>query len=172
MAEINLPPNIENFAKIVEDLQGRERLNSEQKKKLATCKLKIALWACRTEGMPLTRYSISEILGPDTAFVFINAQTAMIEVAWESEEDRAAMRALNASSTPNALLHRDQPSGKGKKGGKGCLVFIIAIVTCYHGLAQPLRIEEVSFATVRAVAQSVIACVLIDALFIVIYLAI
>lgn len=49
--------------------------------------------------------------------------------------------------------------------------FIIAIVTCYHGLAQPLHLEEVSFATVRAVAQSVIACVLLDALFIVIYLA-
>jgi phospholipid/cholesterol/gamma-HCH transport system permease protein len=49
--------------------------------------------------------------------------------------------------------------------------FIIAIVTCYHGLAQPLRLEEVSAATVRAVAQSIIACVLIDALFIVIYLA-
>ena len=30
-------------------------------------------------------------------------------------------------------------------------------------LAQPLRLEEVSYATVRAVAQSVIACVLIDA---------
>lgn len=49
--------------------------------------------------------------------------------------------------------------------------FIIAIVSCYHGLAQPLRLEEVSYATVRAVAQSVIACVLIDALFIVLYLA-
>jgi phospholipid/cholesterol/gamma-HCH transport system permease protein len=49
--------------------------------------------------------------------------------------------------------------------------FIISIVTCYHGLAQPLRLEEVSYATVRAVAQSVIACVMIDALFIVIYLA-
>src|SRR5213594_4367039 len=49
--------------------------------------------------------------------------------------------------------------------------FIIAIVTCYHGLAQPLHLEEVSSATVRAVAQSVIACVLLDALFIVIYLA-
>jgi phospholipid/cholesterol/gamma-HCH transport system permease protein len=48
--------------------------------------------------------------------------------------------------------------------------FIIAIVTCYHGLAQPLRLEEVSAATVRAVAQSIIACVLIDALFIIIYL--
>src|SRR5437660_8501447 len=49
--------------------------------------------------------------------------------------------------------------------------FLIAIVTCYHGLAQPLRLEEVSYATVRAVAQSIIACVLIDALFIIIYLA-
>jgi phospholipid/cholesterol/gamma-HCH transport system permease protein len=49
--------------------------------------------------------------------------------------------------------------------------FIIALVTCYHGLAQPLRLEEVSRATVAAVAQSIIACVLIDALFIIIYLA-
>jgi phospholipid/cholesterol/gamma-HCH transport system permease protein len=48
---------------------------------------------------------------------------------------------------------------------------LIALVTCYHGLAQPLRLEEVSRATVAAVAQSVIACVLIDALFIIIYLA-
>ena len=52
-----------------------------------------------------------------------------------------------------------------------CFGFIISIVTCYHGLAQPLRLEEVSHATVRAVAQSIIACVLIDASFIIIYLA-
>lgn len=50
--------------------------------------------------------------------------------------------------------------------------FLIAIITSYHGLAQPLRLEEVSYATVRAVAQSVIACVVIDALFIIIYLAV
>ncbi len=47
---------------------------------------------------------------------------------------------------------------------------IIALVTCYHGLAQPLRLEEVSHATVAAVAQSVIACVILDALFIILYL--
>jgi len=47
---------------------------------------------------------------------------------------------------------------------------IIAVVTSYHGLAQPLRLEEVSAATVRAVAQSLIACVLLDALFILLYL--
>jgi len=48
--------------------------------------------------------------------------------------------------------------------------FFIAIVTCYHGLAQPLRLEEVSRVTVRAVTQGIIVCVLIDALFIVLYL--
>ncbi|HMJ91860.1 MAG TPA: ABC transporter permease [Candidatus Acidoferrum sp.] len=49
---------------------------------------------------------------------------------------------------------------------------IIAVVTCYHGLAQPLRLEEVSGATVRAVAQSVIFCMALDAFFIVIYLVV
>jgi phospholipid/cholesterol/gamma-HCH transport system permease protein len=47
---------------------------------------------------------------------------------------------------------------------------IIAIITCYHGLAQPLRLREVSAATVRAVGQSVVACVLLDACFILSYL--
>ena len=47
---------------------------------------------------------------------------------------------------------------------------MIAVITCYYGLAQPLRVEDVSQATVRAVGQSVVACVLIDALLIIIYL--
>lgn len=47
---------------------------------------------------------------------------------------------------------------------------IIATVTCYQGLAQRLRLEDVSDATTRAVAQSVAGCVLADALFIVVYL--
>ncbi len=49
---------------------------------------------------------------------------------------------------------------------------VIAIFTCYHGLAQPLQLGEVSNAAIRAVAQSVIVCVLLDALFIILYLAI
>jgi phospholipid/cholesterol/gamma-HCH transport system permease protein len=52
----------------------------------------------------------------------------------------------------------------------GAFGFIIAIVTCYHGLAQPLRLAEVPRATVRAVAQSVVACVLVDMMFILLYL--
>ena len=52
----------------------------------------------------------------------------------------------------------------------GAFGVIIAIVTCYHGLAQPLRLEEVSNCTIRAVGQSVVLCVIVDALFIVLYL--
>jgi phospholipid/cholesterol/gamma-HCH transport system permease protein len=47
---------------------------------------------------------------------------------------------------------------------------VIAVVSCYQGLAQPLRLQDVSRATTLAVVQSVVACVLLDVLFIVIYL--
>lgn len=50
--------------------------------------------------------------------------------------------------------------------------WIIAVVTCFQGLAQPLRIEHVAGATTRAVAHSVVACIFLDALFIVAYLVI
>ena len=43
-------------------------------------------------------------------------------------------------------------------------------MTCYHGLAQPLRLGEVPRVAIRAVTQSVIICVLLDALFLVVYL--
>jgi phospholipid/cholesterol/gamma-HCH transport system permease protein len=47
---------------------------------------------------------------------------------------------------------------------------IIALVTSYHGLARPLKLEEVSQVTTTAVVYSVVACVLLDAAFIVVYL--
>jgi phospholipid/cholesterol/gamma-HCH transport system permease protein len=46
----------------------------------------------------------------------------------------------------------------------------IAVVTCYHGLARPLRVDEVAQATTRAVVESIVLCTLLDALFIVVYL--
>ena len=49
--------------------------------------------------------------------------------------------------------------------------FIISVITCFHGLAQQLQLDEISRATVRAVAQSTIACILLDALFIIVYIA-
>jgi phospholipid/cholesterol/gamma-HCH transport system permease protein len=49
---------------------------------------------------------------------------------------------------------------------------LIAVITCYHGLAQRLQLDEVSRATVRAVGQCIVGCVLLDAVFMFIYLAI
>lgn len=50
--------------------------------------------------------------------------------------------------------------------------FVIGITTCYEGLARPLRLEHVSDATTRAVEASVITFVLLDALFLLVYLLI
>jgi phospholipid/cholesterol/gamma-HCH transport system permease protein len=47
--------------------------------------------------------------------------------------------------------------------------FFTAVVTCYHGLAQPLRQEQVSGVAVHAVSQSIIVCVVIDVAFILIF---
>ncbi|MGZ8937646.1 MAG: MlaE family ABC transporter permease [Limisphaerales bacterium] len=49
---------------------------------------------------------------------------------------------------------------------------VIAVVTCFHGLARPVRLDEVAQVTSNAVVSSVIACVLLDALFIIVYLVI
>ncbi|MGA4578305.1 MlaE family ABC transporter permease [Limisphaera sp. VF-2] len=47
---------------------------------------------------------------------------------------------------------------------------VLAVVTCYHGLARPLRLDDVAPATVRAMGQALVGCVLWDALFLVVYL--
>jgi phospholipid/cholesterol/gamma-HCH transport system permease protein len=46
----------------------------------------------------------------------------------------------------------------------------IGTVTCYHGLARPLRIQEVANATTRAVVECIVFCTLLDAFFIIVYL--
>lgn len=48
---------------------------------------------------------------------------------------------------------------------------LIAVITCYHGLARPLGLEEVPRAATQATVQSVVACVLLDALLIVLYIS-
>ena len=53
-----------------------------------------------------------------------------------------------------------------------CFGALIAIVTCYEGLAAPLRLEDVSRATTSAVGKCIVGVVLLDAVFIVVYLVI
>ena len=47
---------------------------------------------------------------------------------------------------------------------------IIAVVTCYHGLAQPIKLEQVPYAATRAVSLSVGGCLLLDVFFIFLYI--
>lgn len=46
---------------------------------------------------------------------------------------------------------------------------VIAVVSCHQGLARPLRFEEISSATERTVVTGLVACVLLDVVFLVGY---
>ncbi len=52
------------------------------------------------------------------------------------------------------------------------LVFgvLTSMIICYHGLADPLRLEDLGRATTRTVARTLIASLLVDALFLPVYL--
>jgi phospholipid/cholesterol/gamma-HCH transport system permease protein len=47
---------------------------------------------------------------------------------------------------------------------------IISITACYHGLAKPINLNMISKATTSAIMQSIVGCVILDALVIVVYL--
>lgn len=47
----------------------------------------------------------------------------------------------------------------------GILGVTLALLLCYHGLAQPIRREDIPRAAIRALTQGVVLCVLIDAVF-------
>lgn len=51
-----------------------------------------------------------------------------------------------------------------------CFGIIISIVTCFHGLAQPIRLEQVPIAATKAVSQSVTGCLVLDGIFIILYI--
>lgn len=46
----------------------------------------------------------------------------------------------------------------------------VAVITCYQGLARPLRLEQLPEATTRAVTHSLIVCVILDVAFVSTYL--
>ncbi|MGH8022961.1 MAG: ABC transporter permease [Limisphaerales bacterium] len=48
--------------------------------------------------------------------------------------------------------------------------FFVGLITCYHGLAQPLRLEDVPRVTIRAATECILVCVFIDAVFFLLYL--
>jgi len=51
------------------------------------------------------------------------------------------------------------------------LVFggLTSLIICYHGLAEPLRLEDVGRATTRTVAHTLVASLVVDALFLPVY---
>jgi predicted LPLAT superfamily acyltransferase len=73
-----------------------------------------------------------------------------------------------AGAVAGALSWVDFPLLALKTAGFGVLT---SMIICFHGLARPLRMEEVGEATTRTVAHTLVACVVLDGLFVPVYLA-
>ncbi len=72
-----------------------------------------------------------------------------------------------AGMVAGALSWVDFPLVGLKTAGFGALT---SMVICYHGLARPLRMEEVGEATTRTVAHTLVACLVFDAVFMPVYM--
>ncbi len=73
-----------------------------------------------------------------------------------------------AGAVAGALSWVDFPLLALKTAGFGVLT---SMIICFHGLARPLRMEEVGEATTRTVAHTLVACVVLDGLFVPVYMA-
>ena len=83
-----VPDHIANYAKQIEKFGNVRHLSYADRSRVATAKLKIAVWACEKADVPLTQFALSEILGPETSFVFANALETLVELNWATAEDR------------------------------------------------------------------------------------
>ena len=108
----SLPPNIDGFVSMIKELEKKPRLSNVDKKKLCLCKLKIAIWACRSEGLGLSRYALTQILGPDASDVFAKTEQVMSEIPWDNKEDLMINKQVQAKLTT---------SGRGKKSNGGSI---------------------------------------------------
>ncbi|GHS91453.1 hypothetical protein FACS1894139_07080 [Planctomycetales bacterium] len=87
MTASNIPDNIRDCVKIVKALKDKPHPNGEDKRRLALAHLQVAVWGCAMEKVPISRFALSQILGPETNFVFKHAEEEMIELPWTDQED-------------------------------------------------------------------------------------
>jgi hypothetical protein len=91
---------IATCVKLVRQLVAKGALTRDDRRRLARAKLQLALWACAQNRLPVTRFALTEILGPDTAFVFSHAAAELLAIRWESQEDREATAEIIAAHKP------------------------------------------------------------------------
>lgn len=59
---MQLPPDIQRFAKIVKQMDRIPGLNGADKERLNFARLKLAMWACECEGIRPTRANLRGVL--------------------------------------------------------------------------------------------------------------
>ncbi|MCC8190460.1 MAG: hypothetical protein LIP77_07475 [Planctomycetes bacterium] len=88
-----LPDEIMEAVKAIRAMEGKVFLTRREREVLHRAKLRIAYWACRSEGVPTTRENLGYILGADAAEIlaaydrYVKQATSAAPAAGKSDRD-------------------------------------------------------------------------------------
>lgn len=72
MTSTNLPEDILEAVRFIREASTRTYLTRTDKENLNRAKLRVAFWACRTEGIMASRENLTYVLGQDAAEIMGN----------------------------------------------------------------------------------------------------
>lgn len=81
-----MPPTIASSVQAIKRLSKIGKPNNFDRQQLAEAKLRVAIWVCRSEGLPPTRSNVHVVLGEDSDFVFRHASSGLQELELSHRE--------------------------------------------------------------------------------------
>lgn len=87
MTSSNLPEDVLAAVQLIREAATRTYLTRTDKENLNKAKLRVAFWACRSEGIMASRENLSYILGADAAEI-MNNYDKYLERADEKDKEK------------------------------------------------------------------------------------
>lgn len=88
MTSSDLPEDVLEAVQLIREAATRTYLTRTDKENLNRAKLRVAFWACRTEGIMASRENLSYVLGADAAEI-MNNYDKYLERADEKDKEKA-----------------------------------------------------------------------------------
>lgn len=99
-----MPPVITSSIQTIKRLSKIEKKNSFDREQLADAKLRVAIWVCRSEGLPATRSNVHVVLGEDSDFVFKYGNQALRDLELTPREREHLQQSRGVYATRKQIL--------------------------------------------------------------------
>ncbi len=82
------PDDIMEAAKYIQKMRGKTYMSREDKENLNRAKLRIAYWACRSEGIVATKYNLEYVMGADAVDIVKAYDKYLVNEAERAEREK------------------------------------------------------------------------------------